>query len=165
MIITVSVGKKNASQRFTSRFGQFKQKAPVKRILLFHVEIILTNALEGYGLKKAVRKKNTGYITFKIIRGTTENTRSLRLPKALIRTVIGILAAYLVFVGLMTYMTSNLSFTYQKKLEEIQELEEVNKTQQREITTLNAITAEVREKLKSLEDIEAKVKELVGIEE
>ncbi|HOC09849.1 MAG: hypothetical protein GXY97_05650 [Clostridiales bacterium] len=116
-------------------------------------------------MKKAVRKKNTGYITFKIIRGTTENTRSLRLPKALIRTVIGILAAYLVFVGLMTYMTSNLSFTYQKKLEEIQELEEVNKTQQREITTLNAITAEVREKLKSLEDIEAKVKELVGIEE
>lgn len=116
-------------------------------------------------MKKAIRKKNTGYISFKIIRGTTENTRSLRLPKALIRTVIGILAAYLVFVGLMTYMTSNLSFTYQKKLEEIQELEEVNKTQQREITTLNAITAEVREKLKSLEDIEAKVKELVGIEE
>lgn len=157
--------KKNASQRFASKVGQCKQKAPVKRILLFHVEIVLMSVLEGYGLKKAIRKKNKGYITFKIIRGTTENTRSLRLPKALIRTVIGILAAYLVFVGLMTYMTSNLSFTYQKKLEEIQELEEVNKTQQREITTLNAITAEVREKLKSLEDIEAKVKELVGIEE
>jgi hypothetical protein len=122
-------------------------------------------ALEGYGLKKAVRKKTTGYITFKIIRGATESTRSIRLSKALIRTVLGLLAAYLVFVGLMTYRTGSLSFTYQRKLEKIQELESVNRTQQREITTLNEITAEVREKLKSLEDIEAKVKELVGIEE
>jgi hypothetical protein len=159
------VVKKTAPLRFTLKVGQCKQKAPVKRILLFHVEIILVYILEGYGLKKAVRKKNTGYITFKIIRGTTENTRSVRLPKALIKTIFGLLAAYLVFVCLMTYRTGSLSFTYQKKLEEIQELETVNKTQQREITTLNAITAEVREKLKSLEDIEAKVKELVGIDE
>ena len=147
------------------KVGHYKQKAPVKRILPFHVEILLTYVLEGYGLKKAIRKKNAGYITFKIIRGTTENTRSLRLPKALIKTILGLLAVYLIFVGLMTYVTGNLSYIYQKRLEEIQELEAINKTQQREITTLNAITAEVREKLKSLEDIEAKVKELVGIDE
>jgi hypothetical protein len=159
------VVKKTAPTRFIPSVGRCKQKAVVKRILPFHVEILLAYVVEGYGLKKAVRKKRPGYITFKIIRGTTESTRSLRLPKALIRTILGLLAAYIVFVGFMTYKTGDLSFTYRRRLEDIQELETINKTQQQEITTLNEITAEVREKLKSLEDIEAKVKELVGIDE
>jgi len=74
------------------------------------------------------------------------------------------MAVYLVFVVVMTYRTGTLSFTYQRRLDDIKELEAINETQQQEITTLNEITAEVREKLQSLESIEEKVKELVGID-
>lgn len=156
--------KKTALRRLLKKGRGDKQNAFIKRNLAFHVEILKTYILEGYGLKKAVSKKIPGYVTFKIIRGTTDNTRSIRLPKILVKAVLGLLAAYLVFVCVMTCRTGNLSFTYQRRLEDIKELEAINHTQQQEITTLNAITAEVREKLKSLEVLEEKVKELVGID-
>jgi len=116
-------------------------------------------------LKKAVRKKPPGFVTLKIVRGTTENTRSIRLPKVLINIMLGFLTAYLLFVGVMTYKTGNLSFTYRDRLDDIKELEDINENQQQEIETLNEVTAEVREKLQYLEDMEMKVKELVGIDE
>jgi uncharacterized protein YlxW (UPF0749 family) len=118
----------------------------------------------GIALKKALRKKSPEFITFKIVRGTTQNTRSIRLPKTVIKTIAGLMAIYLVFVVVMTYRTGTLSFTYQRRLDDIKELEAINETQQQEINTLNEITAEVREKLQSLESIENKVKELVGID-
>ena len=116
-------------------------------------------------MKRAARKKRRGFVSLKIVRGTTENTRTLRLPKALIRFTLGFLAALLLFVGVMTYKTGNLSFTYRDRLDDITELENINENQQREIETLNEVTAEVREKLETLEDIEAKVKELEGMDE
>ncbi len=116
-------------------------------------------------MKKAIHKKSPEFITFKIVRGTEESTRTIRLPRIVINLMLSLLATYLVFVMVMTYITGDLSFTYQHRLQDIKELEAINTDQQQEITTLNSITAEVREKLKSLEDIEAKVKELVGIDD
>lgn len=127
--------------------------------------MLYRDILEGFSLKKAVRKKRPEYITLKIIRGTTQDTRSIRLPKVLFNILIGFLASFLLFVGIMTYKAENLNCTYRDKLEDITKLEATNEAQQREIETLNRITAEVREKLQSLEDIEAKVKGLVGIDE
>ncbi len=116
-------------------------------------------------MKKAIRKKRRKYITLKFIRGTTKNIRSIRLPRALFNIMLGGFATFLLFVGVMTYATSNLNQTYQYRLDDIKRLENTNMTQQREIETLSSITAEVRAKLESLKATEEKVKEMVGIGE
>jgi uncharacterized coiled-coil protein SlyX len=115
-------------------------------------------------LKKAQYKKRPGYITMKIIRGTGENAKTIRFPRILAGLIFGFLAVFVIYVSVMTYMTRDLSFTYQNRLEDITELETLNSDQKQEISTLNTITAEVREKLEALKDIETKVKELVGID-
>jgi len=116
-------------------------------------------------LKKAKTKKRMQFTTLKIITGNEKNIMSYRYPKKMPKILLACALIFTMLVLAITYGSVILSKHYQVKLDNIKSLESINNRQQGEIDTLNLITAEVKEKLKSLETIETKVKEIVGIED
>ncbi|MBA1335055.1 MAG: hypothetical protein HPY66_0677 [Firmicutes bacterium] len=110
-------------------------------------------------------KKKRQYITLMIVKGNGEKSKTIRFPKLMVNVFLGLILTFVVYTSFITYATANLSSSYQAKLEDINTLEETNNSQKLEISRLNMITAEVREKLKSLEELEAKIKKLVGIKD
>ncbi len=116
-------------------------------------------------MKKAKKKKRMEYTTFKIITGDEKSVKTIRYPRKLPKILLISLVIFIAINLGITYGSVLLSKSYLINLDNIDHLEAVSNQQQQEINVLNEITAEVREKLRSLEKIEAKVKEMVGIED
>jgi hypothetical protein len=112
---------------------------------------------------KAKTKKRKEYITMTIVSDTGKGIKSIRLPKLLVKTVLGFASVFVVYTLIITIATTGLKNTYHSKLQKIKELEALNERQKIETADLTRITEEVRNKLEALQTIETRVKELVGI--
>jgi hypothetical protein len=112
---------------------------------------------------KAKTKKRTEYITMTIVSDTGKGNKSIRLPKMLIKILLGLASIFVIYTIIITLATTGLKNTYRSKLQQIKELEAISERQKIETADLTKITEEVRVKLEALQAIEARVKELVGI--